>query len=87
LVFILIIGTVVLQSGAARPLARRLKVADPEPDGVLIFGSDRVARAIGSALAGQKFRALLTDDDWDGISNARMEGLATLAIRLRNTRT
>ncbi|MGH8112641.1 MAG: cation:proton antiporter [Rhodanobacteraceae bacterium] len=77
LVFILIIGTVVLQSGAARPLARRLKVADPDPDGVLIFGSDPVARAIGSALAEQKFRALLADDDWDGISKARMDGLAT----------
>ncbi len=77
LVFTLIIGTVVLQSATARPLARWLKVADPEPDGVLIFGSDAVARAVGAALAEQKFKVLLADDDWDGISAARMAGLTT----------
>lgn len=77
LVFILIIATVVLQSATARPLARWLKVADPDPDGLLIFGSDEVARSIGKALAEQDFKVLLADDDWDGISKARMEGLAT----------
>ncbi|TAN03889.1 MAG: sodium:proton antiporter [Rhodanobacteraceae bacterium] len=77
LVFILIIGTVVLQSATARPLARALKVADPDPDGVLIFGSDEVARRIATALAEHKFQVLLADDDWDGISAARMAGLAT----------
>lgn len=77
LVFILIIGTVVLQSATARPLAKWLKVAEPEPRGVLIFGSDAVARAIGKALHDASFRTLLADDDWDGIRRARMEGLAT----------
>ncbi|HEX7348969.1 MAG TPA: sodium:proton antiporter [Rhodanobacteraceae bacterium] len=77
LVFMLIIGTVVLQSATARPLASWLKVADPEPDGVLIFGSDAVARGIGAALVEQKVQVLLADDDWDGISRARMDGLPT----------
>ncbi|TAN09025.1 MAG: sodium:proton antiporter [Rhodanobacteraceae bacterium] len=77
LVFTLIIGTVVLQSATARPLARWLQVADPDPDGVLIFGSDAVARAVGAALAEQRFQVLLADDDWDGISAARMAGLTT----------
>ena len=77
LVFILIIATVVLQSATARPLARWLKVADPDPDGVLIFGSDEVARGIAQALADQKFQVVLADDDWDGISKARMAGLTT----------
>ena len=77
LVFILIIATVVLQSATARPLARWLKVADPDPDGVLIFGSDAVARGIAKALAEQEFKVLLADDDWDGISKARMDGLPT----------
>lgn len=77
LVFILIMATVVLQSATARPLARWLKVADPDPDGVLIFGSDEVARGIAQALADQKFQVLLADDDWDGISKARMAGLTT----------
>jgi NhaP-type Na+/H+ or K+/H+ antiporter len=75
LVFTLIIATVVLQSATARPLARWLKVADPDPDGVLIFGSDEVARGVATALMEQKFQVLLADDDWDGISKARMAGL------------
>lgn len=77
LVFILIIGTVVLESATARPLARWLKVAAPDPDGVMIFGSDRVARSVGKALAEQKVQVLLADDDWGGISAARMDGLTT----------
>jgi NhaP-type Na+/H+ or K+/H+ antiporter len=77
LVFILIIGTVVLQSATARPLAIWLKVAEPEPRGLLIFGSDEVALAIGRALSEAGFHVLLADDDWDGIRRARMEGLAT----------
>lgn len=77
LVFILIIGTVILQSATARPLALWLKVAEPEPRGVLIFGSDGVARAIGKALADAGFRVVLADDSWDDIRLARMEGLNT----------
>ena len=77
LVFILIIGTVVLQSATARPLAIWLKVAEPEPRGLLIFGSDEVARAIGRALSEAGFHVLLADDDWEGIRQARMDGLAT----------
>jgi NhaP-type Na+/H+ or K+/H+ antiporter len=77
LVFTLIIGTVILQSATARPLAIWLKVAEPEPRGVLIFGSDVVARAIGKALDEAGFRVVLADDDWDGIRQARMDGLAT----------
>ncbi|GAA0249932.1 cation:proton antiporter [Rhodanobacter caeni] len=77
LVFTLIIGTVVLQSATARPLALWLKVAEPEPRGVLIFGSDYVARAIGAALKDAGFRVVLADDDWDGIRQARMDGLST----------
>ncbi len=77
LVFTLIIGTVVLQSATARPLALWLKVAEPEPRGVLIFGSDKVARAIAKVLGEAGFHVLLADDDWDGIRLARMEGLTT----------
>jgi NhaP-type Na+/H+ or K+/H+ antiporter len=77
LVFILIIGTVVLQSATARPLALWLKVAEPEPRGLLIFGSDQVARAIGKALTEAGFRVVLADDSWDDIRLARMEGLST----------
>ena len=77
LVFILIIGTVVLQSATARPLARWLKVSEPDPDGVLVFGSDAVARAIAKVLRDAGFRVVLADDAWEGVRLARMDGLAT----------
>ncbi len=77
LVFILIIGTVVLQSTTARPLARWLQVAEPEPNGVLVYGSDEVARTIAGALLAAGFRVTLADDDWDGIRVARMQGMNT----------
>ncbi|HEX7340957.1 MAG TPA: sodium:proton antiporter [Rhodanobacteraceae bacterium] len=77
LVFILIIGTVVLESLTARPFAKWLKVADPDPNGVMIFGSDHVARAVAHALVEQQFRVVLVDEDWEGIRDARMAGLDT----------
>jgi NhaP-type Na+/H+ or K+/H+ antiporter len=77
LIFTLIIGTVVLQSATARPLALWLKVAEPEPRGLLIFGSDKVARAIGKVLGEAGFHVMLVDDDWDGVRLARMEGINT----------
>jgi NhaP-type Na+/H+ or K+/H+ antiporter len=77
LVFILIIGTVVLQSATSRPLARWLKVAEPDPNGVLVFGSDEIARAIAKAVSDAGFRVVLADDEWDGVRAARMEGLNT----------
>ncbi|AND70148.1 sodium:proton antiporter [Dyella thiooxydans] len=77
LVFILIIGTVVLQGATARPLARWLGVAEPEPRGVLVFGADEVPRAVAKALHDGGIRVVLADDDWEGIRRARMDGLAT----------
>ena len=75
LVFVVIIGTVVLQSLTAGPLARLLGVAEPEPLGFLIVGANPLARAIAKALAQQKVPVLLTDTQWDNVSAARMDGL------------
>jgi len=75
LTFVVIIGTVVLQSLTAGPLARALKVAEPEPVGFLIVGAHPLARAIARALAQAKIPVLLADAQWDNISRARMDGL------------
>ncbi|MEO4046109.1 sodium:proton antiporter [Pseudomonas sp. CAU 1711] len=77
LTFLVIIGTVVLQSATARPLARLLKVAEPSPRGFLIIGANPVARALGKALQQREQRVLLTDSSWENISAARMDGLPT----------
>jgi NhaP-type Na+/H+ or K+/H+ antiporter len=77
LTFAVIIGTVVLQSATARPLARLLNVAEPAPSGFLIVGANGPARTLGKALQQLGSRVLLTDSSWENIRAARMEGLPT----------
>lgn len=77
LTFAVIIGTVVVQSATARPLARLLKVAESAPSGFLIVGANPVARVIGQALQQLDKRVLLTDSSWENIRAARMENLPT----------
>ncbi|MCS0392321.1 cation:proton antiporter [Vibrio diabolicus] len=73
--FMVIIGTVVLQSATARPVALMLGVAEPAPRGFLLIGANRVAREIGQALARYDRRILMTDSNWEYISQVRMLGL------------
>ena len=70
LTFLVIIGTVVLQSATARPLARLLKVAEPAARGFLIVGANPVARAVGRALKQRGSNVLLTDSSWENIAAA-----------------
>ncbi len=73
--FMVIIGTVVLQSATARPVALALDVAEKAPRGFLLIGANRVAREIGKALARYDRRVLMTDSNWEYISQVRMIGL------------
>ncbi len=77
LTFMVIIGSVVLQSATARPLANYLGVSEPEPLGVLIVGANSVSRVIAKALTEKGFRVVIADTSWDDIRAARMEGIAT----------
>ena len=77
LIFLVIIGTVVLQSATARVLAVRLGGAEPEPRGFLIVGANPVARAVARALNKQGFPTLLADNNWDNIRAALMDGHET----------
>ena len=77
LTFVIIIGTVVIQSITARYIADFLKVREPPPTGLLIIGAGNVARAIGKELQSHGFKTLLTDSTWENIRLARMDGLET----------
>ena len=77
LTFMVIIGTVVLQSITARFIALRLGVGEPEAKGILIVGANALARETGKALRECGFNVLLADTSWNHISAARMEGLNT----------
>ncbi|MGD8560024.1 MAG: sodium:proton antiporter [Gammaproteobacteria bacterium] len=75
LAFTIIIGTVVLESATAGPLARLLKVAEPEPRGFLIIGANLVARHVAKALSDSGYLVQLTDSDWNNVHSARLLGL------------
>jgi NhaP-type Na+/H+ or K+/H+ antiporter len=77
LTFIVIVGTVVLQSMTAGWLARWLKVAEPDANGMLIISANPLAREIAKALKSEGIKTLLVDRSWSNIKAARMAGLAT----------
>ncbi len=77
LAFLIIIGTVVLQSLTARPLARMLKIAEPTTPGVMIVGSNKFSIAVANALQKEQVRTLICDTRWDALRHARLSGLET----------
>lgn len=77
LTFMVIIGTVVLQSTTSRFIAQRLGVSEPEPKGILVVGANTVGRHIAVALRECGFDVLMADTSWGHIRAARMDGLQT----------
>lgn len=77
LTFSVIVGTVLLQSLTAKPLARLLKVAESSARGFLIIGANPVARKIGKVLQESGVDVLMCDTSWDNIRAARMDKLPT----------
>ncbi len=75
LTFLMIIGTVIFQSITAGPVAKLLKVSEPEAKGFLIIGANAVARTIASALMNEGFRALVVGSSWNNVRLARMMGI------------
>lgn len=75
--FAVIIGTVLFQSATARPLAKRLGVAEPEPRGFIFIGANTVARELAKLLEQNQVPVLMVDPSWENIREARMAGLRT----------
>ena len=59
------------------PLARRLKVADPNPQGIVFAGAGRLVRSIAQMLHNEGFTVELIDTNREHIASARMDGLRT----------
>jgi NhaP-type Na+/H+ or K+/H+ antiporter len=75
LTFLVIIGTVAIYGLTAKPLARRLGVTLPEPQGVLFAGAQPSARAIAKTLQEEDFQVLLVDTNREHVRVAKLEGL------------
>jgi NhaP-type Na+/H+ or K+/H+ antiporter len=74
-VFLVITATVAIYGLSARPLAFRLKLAEPDPQGVVIAGASPLARVIAAGLKDAGFAVLLVDRNWRNFTTARMEGI------------
>ncbi|CAN5731134.1 hypothetical protein BH24DEI2_BH24DEI2_19010 [soil metagenome] len=75
LVFTVIVGTVLLNSLTAKPVARLLGIAEPDPQGFLIMGAHPFARRIAEFFQNEDVNVLLSDTNWQNVSAARVDGL------------
>jgi len=77
--FITIIATVAISGLTAPFVARRLGVAEKNPQGILFVGAHGWVRSIASLLTKQGYRVLMVDTNWNNVNAARMAGLPTYA--------
>lgn len=75
LTFSVILGTVVFQSLTAKPLADKLGISNPEPNGVLFFGANEIAVQLAKALQKHSIKVMLSDTSWGNVRQARQEGI------------
>ena len=75
LTFLTIVATVLIYGLSAAPIAHWLKLADANPQGVLIVGAHSLARAVGAALKKHGFRVMLVDMNYAEVRAARMDDL------------
>lgn len=72
-----IVGTVAVYGLTAGPLARRLGLADPDPQGVLFVGAHFWARQIAEVLKREGVRVQMVDTNRSNVVAARMADLPT----------
>lgn len=75
LTFLVIVGTVFLHGSTAKWVAQRLGVAESDPQGFLMMGATRFARALAKLLKENGFTVLLVDTNRRNVQTARIEGL------------
>jgi NhaP-type Na+/H+ or K+/H+ antiporter len=75
--FLVIVGTVTVYGLTAAPLARRLGLSNPNPQGVVFASAHPGARAIAAGVSAAGFPVLMIDNNRGNINAARMEGLPT----------
>ena len=75
LIFLVIVGTVIFYGLTSGPVARRLGLAERQPQGALIVGAPPLARQLAAALAGVGVRAVLVDSNYHHVAESRLAGL------------
>ena len=79
LVFLVVLGTVLLNATTAKPLARWLGVALDASDGVLVVGANPAARLVAKYLHANGRHVVVVDRSRPNVEAARREGLEAIA--------
>ncbi|MEQ8583041.1 MAG: sodium:proton antiporter [Marinoscillum sp.] len=82
LVFLIIVGTVVLQGSSAKYVAALLGVKRAEPKGILIVGANELARKVAQVIKDHGTYVLLVDTSAPSIKEAKKAGLKTLQANI-----
>ena len=77
LVFLVIIGTVMIQGLGAKMVGNFLGVREPETNGILVVGSNPIALLVATSLKDQGFDVIVAHNNYTNIASARMSGLRT----------
>lgn len=75
LVFMIVMGTVLLNATTARFVAKLLRVIQKTSDGILIIGANKAARIIGKYLKDQNRHVVILDSNEGSINKAKSLGL------------
>lgn len=78
LVFMIVLGTVLLNSTTAKAMAKLTRVFLKKSEGILIVGASKPSRLIASYLKNNDRRVVLIDSNKTSISNALKEGLEAI---------
>jgi NhaP-type Na+/H+ or K+/H+ antiporter len=78
LVFMIVLGTVLLNATTARMIAKILKVTMDSSDGILVIGANHPARLIGKYFNDNNRHVVLVDNNEYNITEARDEGLTAI---------
>jgi NhaP-type Na+/H+ or K+/H+ antiporter len=82
LVFMIVLGTVLLNATTAKPLAKLLRVTQSSSNGILIVGANRAARVIASYLQTNNRHVVMVDSSESNIKQAQEEGLEGLQANI-----
>jgi NhaP-type Na+/H+ or K+/H+ antiporter len=82
LVFMIVLGTVLLNATTARLVARLLKVTQETSEGILFIGANTAARTIALYLKENNRHVVLIDNNPGSIEKAKQQGLEAFAINI-----
>ncbi|TDQ25815.1 cation:proton antiporter [Tenacibaculum caenipelagi] len=82
LVFMIVLGTVLLNATTARLFARIVGVFLKRSNAIMVVGASDVARLIAKYLKDNKRRVVLIDSNIDNIEKAKEEGLESLEVNI-----